>query len=154
MRDEVDFYLWLQWLAYSQFAACWQTSQGFAMPIGLYRDLAVGVAEGGAETWCDRELYCLKASVARRRIFLVRSELGLPPMDPHIITARAYEPFIDLLRANMQNCGALRIDHVMSCCVCGGSRTVKRPITARTCSIRSTICCRSWRWRVNVISAW
>ncbi|MFO6483850.1 4-alpha-glucanotransferase [Escherichia coli] len=39
---------------------------------------------------------------------------GLPPMDPHIITARAYEPFIELLRANMQNCGALRIDHVMS----------------------------------------
>ncbi len=35
-------------------------------------------------------------------------------MDPHIIAARAYEPFIDLLRANMQNCGALRIDHVMS----------------------------------------
>ncbi len=35
-------------------------------------------------------------------------------MDPHIITARAYEPFIELLRANMQNCGALRIDHVMS----------------------------------------
>lgn len=35
-------------------------------------------------------------------------------MDPHIIVARAYEPFIDLLRANMQNCGALRIDHVMS----------------------------------------
>lgn len=24
--DEVDFYLWLQWLAYSQFAACWQVS--------------------------------------------------------------------------------------------------------------------------------
>lgn len=35
-------------------------------------------------------------------------------MDPHVMTARAYEPFIDLLRANMQNCGALRIDHVMS----------------------------------------
>ena len=47
--DEVDFYLWLQWLAYSQFAACWQVSQGYNMPIGLYRDLAVGVAEGGAK---------------------------------------------------------------------------------------------------------
>lgn len=35
-------------------------------------------------------------------------------MDPHVMAARAYEPFIDLLRANMQNCGALRIDHVMS----------------------------------------
>ncbi|QGG10603.1 4-alpha-glucanotransferase [Enterobacter cancerogenus] len=114
--DEVDFYLWLQWLAYSQFAACWQVSQGYNMPIGLYRDLAVGVAEGGAETWCDRELYCLKASVGAPPDILgpLGQNWGLPPMDPHVMAARAYQPFIDLLRANMQNCGALRIDHVMS----------------------------------------
>ncbi|ELD3232430.1 TPA: 4-alpha-glucanotransferase [Enterobacter hormaechei] len=114
--DEVDFYLWLQWLAYSQFAACWQVSQGYNMPIGLYRDLAVGVAEGGAETWCDRELYCLKASVGAPPDILgpLGQNWGLPPMDPHVMAARAYEPFIDLLRANMKNCGALRIDHVMS----------------------------------------
>ncbi|MFK9700704.1 4-alpha-glucanotransferase, partial [Escherichia coli] len=62
-EDDVSVYLWLQWLAWSQFAACWETSQRDGMPIGLYRDLAVGVAEGGSETWCDRELYCLKASV-------------------------------------------------------------------------------------------
>lgn len=115
-RDEVDFYLWLQWLAYTQFAACWETSQGYSMPVGLYRDLAVGVAEGGAETWCDRELYCLKASVGAPPDILgpLGQNWGLPPMDPHIMAARAYEPFIELLRANMQNCGALRIDHVMS----------------------------------------
>ncbi|HFZ8996277.1 TPA: 4-alpha-glucanotransferase [Citrobacter freundii] len=115
-RDEVDFYLWLQWLAYSQFAACWEICQGYKMPVGLYRDLAVGVAEGGAETWCDRELYCLKASVGAPPDILgpLGQNWGLPPMDPHIMTARAYEPFIELLRANMQNCGALRIDHVMS----------------------------------------
>jgi 4-alpha-glucanotransferase len=114
--DEVEFYLWLQWLAYTQFAACWQVSQGYKMPIGLYRDLAVGVAEGGAETWCDRELYCLKASVGAPPDILgpLGQNWGLPPMDPHVIVARAYEPFIELLRANMQNCGALRIDHVMS----------------------------------------
>ncbi len=114
--DEVDFYLWLQWLAYSQFAACWQVSQGYKMPVGLYRDLAVGVAEGGSETWCDRELYCLKASVGAPPDILgpLGQNWGLPPMDPHVMAARGYEPFIDLLRANMQNCGALRIDHVMS----------------------------------------
>lgn len=114
--DEVDFYLWLQWLAYSQFAACWQVSQGYNMPIGLYRDLAVGVAEGGAETWCDRELYCLNASVGAPPDILgpLGQNWGLPPMDPHVMAARVYQPFIDLLRANMQNCGALRIDHVMS----------------------------------------
>ncbi|XPE48716.1 4-alpha-glucanotransferase [Shigella flexneri] len=27
-RNDVDFYLWLQWLAYSQFAACWEMSRG------------------------------------------------------------------------------------------------------------------------------
>ena len=114
--DEVDFFLWQQWLAYSQFAACWQESQGYTMPIGLYRDLAVGVAEGGAETWCDRELYCLKASVGAPPDILgpLGQNWGLPPMDPHVMAARGYQPFIDLLRANMQNCGALRIDHVMS----------------------------------------
>ena len=115
-RDEVNFYLWLQFLAYTQFEACWQTSQGFKMPIGLYRDLAVGVAEGGSETWCDRELYCLKASVGAPPDILgpLGQNWGLPPMDPHVIAARAYQPFIDLLRSNMTSCGALRIDHVMS----------------------------------------
>jgi 4-alpha-glucanotransferase len=114
--DEVDFFLWLQYLAHIQFEGCWQTSQGFKMPIGLYRDLAVGVAEGGSETWCDRELYCLKASVGAPPDILgpLGQNWGLPPMDPHVITARAYQPYIELLRANMTNCGALRIDHVMS----------------------------------------
>lgn len=114
--DEVNFFLWLQYLAHTQFEACWQTCQGFKMPIGLYRDLAVGVAEGGSETWSDRELYCLKASVGAPPDILgpLGQNWGLPPMDPHVITARAYEPYIELLRANMTNCGALRIDHVMS----------------------------------------
>ena len=115
-QDDVEFYLWLQWLACTQFASCWEESQSMTMPIGLYRDLAVGVAEGGAETWCDRDLYCLKASVGAPPDLLgpLGQNWGLPPMDPHVITARDYEPFIQLLRANMRDCGALRIDHVMS----------------------------------------
>lgn len=115
-EQDVNFYLWLQWLAASQFDACFRTSQSRKMPLGLYRDLAVGVAEGGSETWCDRELYCLKASVGAPPDILgpLGQNWGLPPMDPHIMEARAYQPFIDLLRANMTSCGALRIDHVMA----------------------------------------
>ncbi|WP_436877302.1 4-alpha-glucanotransferase [Siccibacter turicensis] len=115
-EDDVEFYLWLQWLAYCQFQACWETSQQYKMPVGLYRDLAVGVAEGGAETWCDRELYCLKASVGAPPDILgpLGQNWGLPPMDPHVMNARGYQPFVELLRANMTHCGALRIDHVMS----------------------------------------
>lgn len=114
--QDINFYLWLQWLAASQFDDCFRTSQSRNMPLGLYRDLAVGVAEGGAETWCDRELYCLTASVGAPPDILgpLGQNWGLPPMAPHIMATRAYQPFIDLLRANMTSCGALRIDHVMA----------------------------------------
>jgi len=113
--DEVEFYLWLQWLAQEQFSACYQTSVELGMPIGIYRDLAVGVAEGGSETWSDPALYCLKATIGAPPDILgpQGQNWGLPPIDPHVMKERAYQPFIDLLRANMSQCGALRIDHVM-----------------------------------------
>ncbi|PKH25732.1 4-alpha-glucanotransferase [Enterobacterales bacterium CwR94] len=115
-HQEVRFWLWLQWLASEQFDACWQLSQSVAMPIGLYRDLAVGVAEGGAETWSERDLYAMTASVGAPPDILgpLGQNWGLPPMNPHTLAAQGYQPFIDLLRANMASCGALRIDHVMS----------------------------------------
>ena len=55
--SEIEFFMWQQWLAHTQFSACYQRSVELEMPIGLYRDLAVGVAEGGAETWSDPALY-------------------------------------------------------------------------------------------------
>lgn len=115
-QDEVRFWLWLQWLAQRQFDACWQRCAELQMPIGLYRDLAVGVAEGGSETWSDRELYRLQASIGAPPDLLGPQGQNwcLPPIDPQVLAARAYQPFIDLLRANMASCGALRIDHVMS----------------------------------------
>lgn len=115
-QDEVRFWLWLQWLAQRQLDACWQRCTELQLPIGLYRDLAVGVAEGGSETWCDRELYRLQASIGAPPDPLgpQGQNWGLPPMDPQVLAARAYQPFIDLLRASMASCGALRIDHVMS----------------------------------------
>jgi 4-alpha-glucanotransferase len=115
-EDEIAFWQWLQWLAQQQFSQCWQRSQALGMSVGLYRDLAVGVAEGSAETWHDPELYRLKASIGAPpdRLGPLGQYWGLPPMDPHVMQARAYQPFIDMLRANMRDCGALRIDHVMS----------------------------------------
>ncbi|MEI2266721.1 4-alpha-glucanotransferase [Erwinia sp. CGal63] len=112
--SEVEFYLWLQWLAATQLAQCYQSSR--RMPTGLYRDLAVGVAADGAETWSDGELYCLNASVGAPPDILgpKGQDWGLRPMDPRTLIDRAYQPFIELLRSNMIHCGALRIDHVMA----------------------------------------
>ncbi|OQP35618.1 4-alpha-glucanotransferase [Pantoea latae] len=115
-QEEIAFWQWLQWLAQTQFAQCWARSQALNMTVGLYRDLAVGVAEGSAETWHDPELYRLEASVGAPpdRLGPLGQNWGLPPMDPHVMRARGYQPFIDMLRANMRDCGALRIDHVMA----------------------------------------
>ncbi|WHU90316.1 4-alpha-glucanotransferase [Pantoea agglomerans] len=114
--DQVRFWLWLQWLAAKQFADCWDICQQQQMPIGLYRDLAVGVAQGGAETWSERDLYCMDASIGAPPDILGPrgQDWGLPPMDPQVMRQRAWEPWIALLRANMRHCGALRIDHVMA----------------------------------------
>ncbi|WP_112286745.1 4-alpha-glucanotransferase [Rahnella sp. AN3-3W3] len=114
--QDVEFYLWLQWLAETQFSQCYEVSQQGDMSIGLYRDLAVGVVEGGSETWGDGELYCLKASVGAPPDILgpLGQNWDLRPMDPHVMVKRGYQPFIDLLRSNMTSCGALRIDHVMT----------------------------------------
>ncbi|WP_426578085.1 4-alpha-glucanotransferase [Xenorhabdus stockiae] len=114
--QEVEFFLWLQWIADRQLADCFRESQSHAMPIGIYRDLAVGVAQGGSETWDNRELYCMKTSIGAPPDIMgpLGQNWGLPPMNPHVLQAQNYQPFIQLLRSNMRHCGALRIDHVMA----------------------------------------
>ncbi|VEI75499.1 4-alpha-glucanotransferase [Serratia quinivorans] len=91
-QDQVQFYLWLQWLAASQFADCFRLSQQQQMPIGLYRDLAVGVAEGGAETWCEPpNLYWSWKAIGgggRCRRALSRWQAMADPCTTHRILAR------------------------------------------------------------------
>ncbi|MEC5319133.1 4-alpha-glucanotransferase [Brenneria populi subsp. brevivirga] len=114
--DEVTFYCWLQWVAYEQLAECFAHSKQLGLPIGLYRDLAVGVAQGGAETWDERQLYCQDASIGAPPDPLgpQGQNWQLSPMNPNMLRQRGYQPFIDVLRSNMAHCGALRIDHVMA----------------------------------------
>ncbi|WGE33195.1 4-alpha-glucanotransferase [Actinobacillus genomosp. 1] len=113
--ESVRFYMWLQFVAQQQLKACHQLAQSLNMPIGFYRDLAVGVADNGAETWADKELFVLNASVGAPPDIMAPNgqNWGLSPMHPEVLQSRAYQPFIDLLRANMKDCGALRIDHIL-----------------------------------------
>lgn len=113
--DLVRFYMWLQFVAQQQLQQCNELAKNLGMPIGFYRDLAVGVADNGAETWADKELFVLDASVGAPPDIMAPNgqNWGLSPMHPEVLQARGYQPFIDLLRANMKDCGALRIDHIL-----------------------------------------
>ncbi|VGM96439.1 4-alpha-glucanotransferase [uncultured Avibacterium sp.] len=115
-QADIRFYAWLQFIAETQLKECDELCKTLKMPIGLYRDLAVGVSDQGAETWCDKQLYCLKASIGAPPDILAPQgqNWGLSPLNPHILQQRAYQPFIDLVQSNLNHCGALRIDHIMS----------------------------------------
>jgi 4-alpha-glucanotransferase len=115
-RERVDFMAWMQWIADGQLAEAAARATEHGMPIGLYRDLAVGADRAGAETWSNATAVVSGAQVgAPPDIFnTAGQDWGLPPFNPHVLRAEAYRSFIELLRANMRHAGGLRIDHVMA----------------------------------------
>ncbi|MBZ9610936.1 4-alpha-glucanotransferase [Rheinheimera maricola] len=115
-KAELDYYCYLQFIAQQQLAAAQQVAKDAGMLLGLYRDLAVGVSEASTEIWANPQLYCRDASVGAPPDPLgpAGQNWGLPPMYPYQLYRQGYQPIIDLLRANMQHAGALRIDHVMA----------------------------------------
>ncbi len=115
-QAETGFYCYLQFIAKQQLAAAQQVAKDAGMLLGLYRDLAVGVSEASTEIWGNPQLYCRDASIGAPPDPLgpAGQNWGLPPMYPYQLYKQGYQPIIDLLRANMADAGALRIDHVMA----------------------------------------
>ena len=114
--DEVQFYLWLQWLADEQLSGVKAFCAERGMSLGLYGDMAVGVSRGGSDTWMNRKAFCLQASIGAPPDPLgpAGQNWNLPPWHPHSLKRSAYAPFIAVLRANMRYYGIVRIDHVMA----------------------------------------
>ena len=113
--DQVHLYMYLQWVADMQIHEAQTLAEEKGMSVGLYRDLAVGVADSGAETWADNGNLVMDVSIGAPPDELgpLGQNWGLPPLNPQMLQATGYEAFIKLLRANMKHCGALRIDHVL-----------------------------------------
>ena len=115
-REGVRFYAYLQWLADEQLEKCQHKAESLGMKVGLIRDLAVGADGDGSEVSLNQQLFCRGASVGAPPDPLAEQgqNWGLPPMDPAELRRSGFKHFIELLRANMGLCGALRIDHAMS----------------------------------------
>lgn len=113
-RERVEFFEYLQWHAHQQLAKAEQKARQAG--VVLYGDLAVSSDVGGSDIWSNQSVYSLQASVGAPPddFNLEGQNWGLPPLIPNRLAESRYEPFIALLRQNMCNTGALRIDHVMS----------------------------------------
>lgn len=113
---EINFYVYLQWLADEQLANAQSFARAQGMRIGLYADLAVGANRSGSEVWANQSLYVAAAAIGAPPdpLALSGQDWGIPPIDPSALRGQHFNPFAALVRANMQHVGALRIDHVMS----------------------------------------
>ena len=115
---EIRFYMWLQWLCAKQLQEVNQAAAEYGVKLGIYGDLAVGVARGSADTWLNRQDYCMDVSVGAPPDPLgpTGQNWNLPPLNPLMLKHTGYEKFAHLLRENMRLYGVLRIDHVMALC--------------------------------------
>ncbi|OOF66726.1 4-alpha-glucanotransferase [Rodentibacter caecimuris] len=113
--EQIEFYIWLQWLAESQLIDLQNLCQSEGMTLGIYGDLAVNSAKGSVDVWSNSTLFFTEASIGAPPDPLgpVGQNWELPPYNPQALKATGFQPFIDMLRTNMQYFGILRIDHVM-----------------------------------------
>ena len=114
-HERIGFFKYLQFEAERQFDAVKKHIDEQGLKIGLYRDLAVGVCQNSAELWGDYETFIKDAGAGAPpdELFCNGQNWWLGAFHPEVLKERAYEPYIKVLRANMHNAGALRIDHAM-----------------------------------------
>ena len=112
---EVDFHRFVQFELDRQLGAAAAAAKRAGMAIGLYPDLALGSAGGGAETWACPELFAQGASLgAPPDAFSPQGQnWAIPPLDPLRLREQGFAFFRQLLRAAFAHAGALRIDHVL-----------------------------------------
>ncbi len=114
--ERVEFFQWLQFVADRQLAAAHRAGTEAGAALGLYRDLAVGIAGDGGEAWAEQDALALGVSVGAPPdpLALKGQDWGLVPFNPITLREHAYAPFIGVMAANMRHAGALRLDHAMA----------------------------------------
>jgi len=114
-KKAILFYQYVQWLIDTQLREIAEEAGNLGMSIGLYYDLAIGSVGGGSDTWNYKDLIAGKAEVgAPPDDFSPEGQRwGFPPLIPEKLRNTGYDLFIETIRKNMKNGGAIRIDHAL-----------------------------------------
>jgi 4-alpha-glucanotransferase len=114
-KEEVDFFLFAQWLAAKGLSHAQQVARDSGMAIGLIADLAVGCDSAGSHAWSYRDEMLQGVSVgAPPDLFNQAGQSwGLTTFSPRAMRTQGFSAFIDMLRAAFTLAGGIRIDHIL-----------------------------------------
>lgn len=113
--EEVDFYLFCQWLAKRSLDAAQRAAIDGGMTLGLIADLAVGMDGGGSHAWSRRDDLLTGLSLGAPPDLLgpEGQSWGITGFSPRALQRTAFEPYIATLRAALDHAGGIRIDHAL-----------------------------------------
>lgn len=113
--DEVDFYIFAQWLAKESLAHAHSAAKDAGMTIGLISDLAVGMDGGGSHGWSSGEelLHRLSIGAPPDPLGPDGQDWGLTTFSPMALKRTGFAGFIDTVRSALAHAGGIRIDHIL-----------------------------------------
>ncbi len=115
LRQRVDFYCWLQWIADVQLEAAQRAARDAGMVVGVIHDLAVGVHPEGSDAWTHGDVLARGATVGAPPDMYNQQgqDWSQPPWHPGALARAAYRPYRDMVRTVLRHAGGVRIDHVL-----------------------------------------
>lgn len=112
---DVDFFVWLQWIADDQLREAQSAAKASGMRVGMMTDLAVGVSSVSAEAWTLGDAFAQHVGVGAPpdHYNQLGQDWGQAPWRPDRLEELSYRPFRSMVEGMLRHSGGLRVDHVM-----------------------------------------
>ncbi len=112
---DVDFHVFLQWLAARGLQQAQDAATRAGMKLGLLTDLAVGADPAGSQAWSQQSdvLANLSPGAPPDLYNPLGQSCGLTAFSPQALRKHGFQAFIAVLRSALRYAGGVRIDHAL-----------------------------------------
>ena len=112
---EIDFFVWLQWVADNQLREAQSAARAANMRVGVMNDLAVGVSNASAEAWVLGDAFAPGIGVGAPpdHYNQLGQDWGQAPWRPDRLEELSYQPFRSMVQGILRHSGGIRVDHIM-----------------------------------------